>query len=107
MFEMNSPFCSKEGRAERKEFRKERRAERKDKKEIRKTTKGEGVKQLNVVKTLGATLREQERLNTEKAEKRKKQLRLGIIKPLSISTIKRENLRNPNIQLLIKGVIKL
>jgi|TARA_R110000822_G_scaffold129434_1_gene265586 hypothetical protein len=42
MFEMNSPFCSKEGRAERKEFRKERKAERKSKKEIRKTTKGEG-----------------------------------------------------------------
>tara|TARA_R110000744_G_scaffold246_1_gene934 strand:- start:228 stop:560 length:333 start_codon:yes stop_codon:yes gene_type:complete len=39
---MNSPFCSKEGRAERKEFRKERKAERKSKKEIRKTTKGEG-----------------------------------------------------------------
>ena len=33
---------SKEGRAERKEFREERRAERKDKKEIRKTTKGKG-----------------------------------------------------------------
>ena len=33
---------SKEGRAERKEFRQERRAERKNKKEIRKTTKGKG-----------------------------------------------------------------
>ena len=33
---------SKEGRAERKEFRQERRAERKHKKKIRKTTKGKG-----------------------------------------------------------------
>ena len=38
----DSPAKSKEGRAERKEFRQERRAERKDKKEIRKTTKGKG-----------------------------------------------------------------
>ena len=37
-----SPFFSKQGRSERKEFRQERRAERKNKKEIRKTTKGEG-----------------------------------------------------------------